>query len=44
MRDGGGYRFVWGEQLEVTASAGLCAINSNTLSAEEVLSAADAAC
>ena len=39
------YRFVWGERsFEVTASVGLCAINHDTLSAEEALSAADAAC
>ncbi len=39
------YRFVWGERsFEVTASVGLCAIGSGTRSAEEVLSAADAAC
>ena len=39
------YRFVWEERcFEVTASIGLCAINGDTLSAEEALSAADAAC
>jgi diguanylate cyclase (GGDEF)-like protein/PAS domain S-box-containing protein len=39
------YRFVWGARsFEVTASAGLCVINSDTRSAEEALSAADAAC
>lgn len=39
------HRFVWGERsFEVTASVGLCAINSDTLSAEEALSSADAAC
>ena len=39
------YRFVWAERsFEVTASVGLYAINSDTLSAEEALSAADAAC
>ncbi|MDO9219764.1 MAG: EAL domain-containing protein [Thiobacillus sp.] len=39
------YRFIWGERtFEVTASIGLCAINRSTLSAEEAMSAADAAC
>lgn len=38
-------RFTWAERtFEVTASVGLCAINRDTLSAEEALSAADAAC
>ena len=40
-----GYRFTWdGHSFEVTASVGLCAISDDTVSAEEVLSAADAAC
>ena len=39
------FRFVWGERsFDVTASVGLCAINSDTLSAEDALSSADAAC
>ena len=39
------HRFVWGERsFEVTASVGLCAVNSDTLSAEDALSSADAAC
>lgn len=39
------YRFVWGDRsFEVTASIGVCAINNDTLSAEDALSAADAAC
>ncbi|MHB1215410.1 MAG: putative bifunctional diguanylate cyclase/phosphodiesterase [Thiobacillus sp.] len=39
------YRFVWGERsFDVTASVGLCAIDRDTTSAEEALSAADAAC
>ena len=39
------FRFVWGQRsFEVTASVGLSAINSDTVSAEEALSAADAAC
>lgn len=39
------FRFTWGDRnFEVTASIGLCAINSTTLSAEEALSAADSAC
>lgn len=39
------HRFVWGERsFEVTASVGLCAISSDTLSAEDALSSADAAC
>lgn len=39
------FRFIWGERsFEVTASIGLYAINHDTLSAEEALSAADAAC
>jgi diguanylate cyclase (GGDEF)-like protein/PAS domain S-box-containing protein len=39
------HRFVWGERrYDLTASIGLCAINSDTQSAEEALSAADAAC
>ena len=39
------YRFVWkGRSFEVTASVGVCAIDSDTASAEELLSAADAAC
>ena len=38
-------RFVWGGRgFEVTASAGVCAIDGDTVSAEDVLSAADAAC
>ena len=39
------YRFAWDERnFEVTASIGVCAINTSTQSAEEALSAADAAC
>lgn len=39
------YRFVWGERsFEVTSSIGVCALNDKTLSAEDSLSAADAAC
>jgi diguanylate cyclase (GGDEF)-like protein/PAS domain S-box-containing protein len=39
------YRFVWnGRSFEVTASVGLCAIDGDTVSVEDVLSAADAAC
>ncbi len=39
------YRFVWDKRsFEVTASVGLCAIDGNTVSAEDALSAADAAC
>jgi diguanylate cyclase (GGDEF)-like protein/PAS domain S-box-containing protein len=39
------HRFVWeGRSFEVTASIGLCAIDSGTASAEDALSAADAAC
>jgi diguanylate cyclase (GGDEF)-like protein/PAS domain S-box-containing protein len=39
------YRFVWdGRNFEVTASVGVCAIDGSTASAEELLSAADAAC
>jgi len=39
------HRFVWDERrYDLTASMGLCAINSHTQSAEEALSAADAAC
>ncbi len=39
------YRFIWGERsFEVTASVGLCAISSDTLSAEDAMSSADAAC
>lgn len=39
------HRFDWGERrFEVTASVGLYAINRDTHSAEEALSAADAAC
>lgn len=39
------YRFVWGgRSFEITASIGVCAINSDTHSAEEALSSADAAC
>ena len=39
------YRFTWDERnFEVTASVGVCAINADTVSAEEVLSSADAAC
>ena len=37
--------FVWDQRsFDVTASVGLCAINTDTASAEDVLSAADAAC
>lgn len=40
-----GYRFVWnGRSFEITASVGLCAISDDTLSAEDVMSSADAAC
>lgn len=39
------FRFVWDERsFKVTASVGLCAIDHTTLSADEALSAADAAC
>lgn len=39
------YRFVWnGRSFEVTASVGVCPIDGDTVSAEDVLSAADAAC
>lgn len=39
------HRFVWGERsFEVTASIGVCAINNDMPSAEDALSAADAAC
>lgn len=39
------HRFVWdARRYDLTASMGLCAINSLTQSAEEALSAADAAC
>lgn len=39
------YRFIWDERsFDVTASIGVCAINTETSSAEDVLSAADAAC
>lgn len=39
------FRFVWGARsFEVTASVGLCSIDRDTVSAEEALSAADAAC
>ena len=39
------HRFVWDERrYDLTASIGLCAIQSDTQSAEEALSAADAAC
>ena len=39
------HRFVWDERrYDLTASMGLCAINSHTQSAEEALSATDAAC
>jgi diguanylate cyclase (GGDEF)-like protein/PAS domain S-box-containing protein len=39
------YRFIWNERsFEVTASVGLCPIDRHTVSAEDVLSAADAAC
>lgn len=38
-------RFVWGGRgFEVTASVGVCAIDGDTVSAEDVLSSADAAC
>ncbi|WP_081601607.1 putative bifunctional diguanylate cyclase/phosphodiesterase [Thiobacillus denitrificans] len=40
-----GYRFAWdGRSFEVTASVGLCAVGDDTVSAEDALSAADAAC
>ncbi len=40
-----GYRFIWDDRsFEVTASVGVCAIDSDTVSAEDVLSSADAAC
>jgi diguanylate cyclase (GGDEF)-like protein/PAS domain S-box-containing protein len=40
-----GYRFSWGDRhFEVTASIGVCAIDDKTVSAEEVMSSADAAC
>jgi diguanylate cyclase (GGDEF)-like protein/PAS domain S-box-containing protein len=40
-----GFRFVWdGRSFEVTASIGLCAIGDDTLSAEDAMSSADAAC
>ena len=40
-----GYRFAWnGRSFEVTASVGLCSIGNDTVSAEDALSAADAAC
>lgn len=40
-----GHRFAWGARsFEVTASVGVCAIDADTVSAEEVLSSADAAC
>ena len=40
-----GYRFVWDERrYDLTASIGLCAIGDDTQSAEEAMSAADAAC
>lgn len=39
------HRFIWAERsFEVTASIGLVAINDDTFSEEEALSAADAAC
>lgn len=39
------YRFVWDRRnFEVTASVGVCAIDGSKASAEELLSAADAAC
>jgi len=39
------YRFAWdGRGFEITASIGVCAIDSDTISVEDVLSAADAAC
>lgn len=39
------YRFAWdGRGFEITASVGVCAIDSDTISMEDVLSAADAAC
>lgn len=39
------YRFVWEDRsFEITASVGVRAINGETLSAEDVLSAADSAC
>lgn len=39
------YRFCWQERhFEITASIGVRAINAETVSAEDVLSAADAAC
>ena len=39
------YRFVWDERsFEITASVGVRAINQDTVSADDVLSAADSAC
>ncbi|MFH1816780.1 MAG: EAL domain-containing protein [Pseudomonadota bacterium] len=39
------YRFAWdGRGFEITASVGVCAIDGDTISVEDVLSAADAAC
>src|SRR5512139_1425791 len=39
------HRFVWdGRSFDVSASVGVCAVDSGTSSMEEVLSAADAAC
>ena len=39
------YRFVWGERsFEITSSIGVCSLDHKTLSAEDALSAADAAC
>ncbi len=39
------FRFLWdGRSFEVTASVGVCAIDEGTASAEDALSAADAAC
>lgn len=40
-----GHRFSWDDRnFEVTASIGVCAIDDKTVSAEEVMSSADAAC
>lgn len=39
------YRFAWGDRsFEITASVGVRAINAESVSAEDVLSAADSAC
>ncbi len=40
-----GHRFVWGNRsFEITASIGVCAIDHTTLTAEDALNEADAAC